>query len=121
MRVRVDTHELTEMVADIRRSRAAIRRILPREVEEAWEDVTRAAKARAPVDTGRLRSGLDTEVEEERPGRVTGDTVSEAPYTSAVEYASNGRPFLRATFDGHARGAVRQTEQGIFREIDRII
>jgi len=58
----------------------------------------RDAKRNAPVDTGRLRAGIHSEEAKVEYDSVEGKIVSDAPYSSFVEYGTArmaAQPFLR--------------------------
>ncbi len=110
------TSNITQVNIRVRAKSAKIKRGISRAISKAGFLVERSAKRRSPVDTGRLRASIRTDI---RPL-----TATIAPHTNYAVFVHNGtrnqraQPFLtqglddalseiRAVFNREIKGALR--------------
>ena len=77
----------------LRRFEARLRELAAERVRLAAAERCEVAKARAPVDTGRLRESIRAEAE-----GLTARVVADCPYAAAVELGTSRsapQPFMR--------------------------
>lgn len=91
----------------------AINRALAQAVEEIGQRAERHAKAKCPVDTGRLRNSITHvfEMEGDEPAVYVGTNVEYAPYVENGTHSRYGRKFLYQAATGHSdeyAGVVRK-------------
>jgi HK97 gp10 family phage protein len=82
-------------------ARDELRRGLKREVVRAVTECQAEARARCPVDSGRLRNSIALDVREE-PGRTVGTVGTSVHYARHVEHGTrrmHARPFMFPAFE----------------------
>lgn len=75
---------------------------LPEAAEEAAKVMVAAAKAKAPVETGKLRDGIQQKAGERTANSATEVVFNKVFYSGFVEYGTKKmrkRPFMRPAFD----------------------
>ena len=78
------------------------RQVLCGKLEELGRACAEAAKARAPVKTGRLRDSISWRVCPEEDGAFSVAVGTDVPYAAAQELGSLGRPGKHYLADGAA-------------------
>lgn len=79
------------------------------------------AKRRCPVDTGRLRASLTTDVEREGKTTFVLKVGTNVEYASFVEYGTSrmaAQPFLRPAVDAKAKDVVDEIRESIREQIN---
>lgn len=79
------------------------------------------AKRRCPVDTGRLRASLTTDVERERKTTFVLKVGTNVEYASFVENGTSrmaAQPFLRPAVDAKAKDVVDEIRESIREQIN---
>lgn len=82
-----------------------------------------AAKVNAPVDTGRLRSSIASQIERTVGSEIVGKVGSNVEYASYQEYGTkyqSGKPYLRPALEQNLNTVVKQFEEGINRALARL-
>ena len=81
------------------------------------------AKKLAPVDTGRLRSSIGSEVQRAAGSEIVGKVGSNLEYASYQEYGTryqSGKPYLRPSLERNLNKVVRQFEEGIVKALKKL-
>lgn len=79
----------------------AIDRALAEALEEIGMSAERFAKAKCPVDTGRLRNSITFALDVEDEAVYVGTNVEYAPYQEFGTHGKDGKHFLRDAANGH--------------------
>lgn len=81
------------------------------------------AKKEAPVDTGRLRASIGSEILRASGSEIVGKVGSSVEYASYQEYGTRyqpGKPYLRPTLSRFGGKVVKMFEQGIAKVLKRL-
>lgn len=88
-------------------------------VRDTAYKIERTAKQNAPVDTGRLKGSITTELDlgGTNPSAEIGTNVEYAPYVEYGTYKMAARPFLNPAYDRH----IEEFEENVSRIVRRIL
>jgi len=98
MKIEIRILNLREFMGRLDEAAAGVRKAASKEVMTSLVKVESGAKRRCPVDTGRLRSSIHTEIESEFSGSV-GTDVYYGPYNEWGTVKMAAQPFLYPAFD----------------------
>ena len=99
-------------------------------VDEAALLFETEAKNLAPVDTGRLRDSIHTELTEDTPVRQTREIKPDTPYAHRLEYGFVGtdslgrhynqaaQPYMRPAFDSQKDEAEKRVRESLMDAMD---
>lgn len=101
-RVRADEAGLVEIREDnTEQIENAINQAIATALEEIGLSGERFAKAKCPVDTGRLRNSITHALDTDEEAVYIGTNVEYAPYQELGTHGRDGKHFLRDAANGH--------------------
>lgn len=88
-------------------------------VRDTAYSIERTAKLKAPVDTGRLKGSITTELNlgGVNPSAEIGTNVEYAPHVEYGTYKMAAKPFLNPAYDKH----IEEFEENVSRIVRRIL
>lgn len=110
----IDTSELTAFAAGLERKAEAATLLIRGAVRKATFDIAADAKAAAPVDTGFLRSSIQTSVAGSNADVAQGVVQAQANYSKFVEFGTSTaapRPFMGPAADRHSPALQQAVSQ----------
>ncbi|GEP40112.1 hypothetical protein NPS01_37750 [Nocardioides psychrotolerans] len=115
MGISIDTSELRELAVTLRASSGRVGAQAASALRRTAYAIEADAKALAPVDTGNLRSSIDTDiVGDGRHGAMTAEIGPSADYAPYVEFGTSvsaGQAFMGPAFERQVPGFEKAIEQ----------